>query len=76
MVTVECEQALKRQRQENACRMREQNRELTDAWMVERELRLTEDAQHVQELESMSGDRREDLQRLAGARAGAAQEAS
>jgi hypothetical protein len=75
LVTAECEQEMKRQRQDHAASMREQKRELTDMIHKSKQECLEVDAQRVRELESMSGDRREDLQRLAEARSSLAREA-
>ena len=75
-VLADSENHMKRQRQEHAASMHEQKRELTDMIHKSDQKCLEVDAQRIRELEPMSGDRREDLQRLAEARSGLAREAA
>ena len=61
-------QQRKVERQEAAAAAREKERWLTERWMDERAAREAHGLRHVSELESMSGDRRDEIKRLAAER--------
>lgn len=69
------EEKCKQERRKWATTARENERWLTERWMSELEKRINCEAENVSKLEMMSGDRREDLQRLA-AELDAAQQAA
>ena len=62
------EQQRKADRREAAQQLRKQNCELTQMWAAERQQRFDAEALHIDELEAMSGDRRDELVRLAAER--------